>query len=185
MPLTTKLTVKDLENLQSQYPDYRMELVNGEVIVMSPSGYESDEVAVEMAAQLRNWVKPRKLGRVTGSSAGFVLPNFDTRAPDVSFVLAERLRRSPRSFAELAPDLVVEVKSPTDSLTVLRDKIDQFLRLGTGVGILINPEKEWVEIRCLGHDPTTLHNGSILTVPNLLPGWEVKVEDLWAVEFNE
>ena len=183
--LTTKLTVKDLESLQSQHPDYRMELVNGEVIVMSPSGYEADEVAVEMAAQLRNWVKPRKLGRVTGSSAGFVLPNSDTRAPDVSFVLAERLRRSPRAFAELAPDLMVEVKSPTDSLTNLRAKIDEFLELGTRIGILVNPEKEWVEIRCSGQEPVMLHNGDILTVPDLLPGWEVKVEDLWAVEFDD
>jgi Uma2 family endonuclease len=162
-----------------------MELVNGEVIVMSPSGYESDEVAIEMAAQLRNWVKPRKLGRVTGSSAGFILPNANTRAPDVSFVLAERLRRSPRTFAELAPDLMVEVKSPTDSLTALRDKIDEFLKLGTRIGILVNPEEEWVEVRRLEQPPTKLHNGDILTVPDLLPGWEVKVEDLWAVEFNE
>lgn len=184
MQLKPKLTVKDLEYLQSQHPDYRMELVGGEVIVMSPSGYESDEVAVEMAAQLRNWVKPRRLGRVTGSSAGFILPNSDTRAPDVSFVRAERLRRSPRSFAELAPDLMVEVKSPTDSLTALRDKIDAFLELGTGVGILINPEKEWVEVRRSGQEPTTLYNGDVLTVPDLLPGWEVNIDDLWTVKFD-
>jgi len=185
MELKPKLTVKDLELLQSQHPDYRMELVNGEVIVMSPSGYESDEVAVEMAAQLRNWVKPRKLGRVTGSSAGFILPNSDTRAPDVCFVQAERLRRSPRSFAELAPDLMVEVKSPTDSLTTLRSKIDEFLQLGTRVGILINPEKEWVEVRRFEQEPITLHNGDILRVSDLLPGWEVNINDLWAVEFND
>jgi len=185
MQSKAKLTVKDLEHLQSQHPDYRMELVNGEVIVMSPSGYESDEVAVEMAAQLRNWVKPRKLGRITGSSAGFILPNSDTRAPDVSFVLAERLRRSPRAFAELAPDLMVEVKSPTDSLTALRSKIDEFLQLGTQIGILINPEKELIEVRRSGQKPTTLHNGDILTVPDLLPGWEVNIEDLWAVEFDD
>jgi Uma2 family endonuclease len=50
-----------------------MELVDGEIIVMTPSGYESDEVASEFSGQLRNWVKPRKLGRVTGAGAGFNL----------------------------------------------------------------------------------------------------------------
>ncbi len=70
----------------------------------------------EMIAQLRNWVRPRKLGRTAASSAGFRLPNSDLRAPDASFVLAERLRRSPKSFAQLAPDLTVEVKSPSENL---------------------------------------------------------------------
>jgi Uma2 family endonuclease len=178
------LTIKDLEKFQVEHPDLKMELVAGEVIVMSPSGYESDEVALEFGAQLRNWVRPQKLGRVTGSSAGFVLPNSDTRAPDVSFVQADRLRRSPRSFAELAPDLMVEVKSPSDSLTTLRNKIDQFLNLGTRVGILIDPELRSVEIRRSNQDAVVLHDGDTLTVPDLLPGWKVQISDLWAPEFD-
>lgn len=178
------LTVKDLEVLQTQCPDYQMELVDGEILVMSPPGYESDEVTAEMVRQLGNWVRPRRLGRVTASSAGFILSNSDIRAPDVSFVQAERLRQSPRSFAELAPDLTVEVKSPSDSVTKLRDKIDEFLELGTRVGILINPEKEWVEICRTGADPIVLQNGDIITIPELLPGWEVKVEDLWSPQFD-
>lgn len=178
------LTTKDLEKFQECQPDYRMELVNGEITVMSPSGYESDEVAIRMSAKLFNWVDERRLGRVTGSSAGFSLPNSDTRSPDVSFVQAERLRRSPRSFAELAPDLMVEVKSPSDSVTALRTKIDDFLALGTRVGILINPEKRWVEVRRSQQDPVVLNDGDSLTVPDLLPGWEVPIVELWAPEFD-
>jgi len=180
----SSLTIKDLEKLQTEHPDYRMELVDGNIIVMSPSGYESDEVATEFGTQLLNWVKPRKLGRVTGSSAGFILPNSDIRAPDVSFVLAERLRKSPRSFAELAPDLMVEVKSPSDSVKSLRTKIEEFLAVGTRVGILINPEKHIVEIYRSGQDVIILGDGDVLTIPDLLPGWEIGIDDLWSPEFE-
>lgn len=69
------LTQADLQTFQAQYPDHRLELVNGKVIVMSSSGYESDEVAAETIRLLGNWVRPRKLGRVAASSAGFRLPN--------------------------------------------------------------------------------------------------------------
>lgn len=183
MATLTTLTRKDLEKIQAEHPDYRMELVDGNIIVMSPSGYESDEVAAEFTAVLRNWVRPRKLGRVTGSSAGFDLPNAEVRAPDVSFVLASRLRRSPRSFAELAPDLMVEVKSPTDTLKSLRTKIHAFLSQGTKVGILINPEKHTVEIYRPNQDVVILGDRDLLTVPDLLPGFEVAVVDLWSPEF--
>lgn len=180
------LTVKDLEKVQRQLSDdYHVELVDGEIVIMSPSGYESDEVATEFGAQLRNWVKPRQLGRVTGAGAGFTLSDSNTRAPDVSFVKAERLRRSPRSFAELAPDLIVEVKSPTDSLKGLRSKIDRFLEQGTQLGILIHPEQRWLEIRRLDTKPVRLGDGDVLTLPDLLPGWEVQVSELWSPVFDE
>lgn len=178
------LTVKDLEKLQVEHPEYQMELIDGQVQVMSPSGYESDEVAIELARQLSNWVRPRRLGRVTGSSAGFVLPNTDTRAPDVSFVKAARLRQSPRRFAELAPDLIVEVKSPTDKLTQLRQKIQNFLAMGTTVGILIDPEARQVEVYRAGDEAAVvLQDGDRLTVPELLPGWSVAIAELWPLVF--
>lgn len=178
------LSVRDLEKLQLEYPDWRMELVDGEIIVMSPSGYESEEVAMNFGTELSKWVRPRQIGRVTGSSAGFILPNSNTRAPDVSFVRAERLKRSPRSFAQLAPDLAVEVKSPSDSLTKLREKIQDFLNAGTQIGILINPEIKTVEIYRRGEDVVILGDRDILTLPDLLPGWQVAVSDLWAPEFD-
>jgi Uma2 family endonuclease len=178
------LSIQDLEKLQLEYPDWRMELVDGEIIVMSPSGYESEEVGSRLLTFMNSWVIPRQSGRVTGSSAGFILPDRDTRAPDVSFVLAERLKRSPKSFAELAPDLMVEVKSPSDSLTKLRDKIQDFLNAGTQVGILINPENKTVEIYRRGEDVIILGDRDVLTLPDLLPGWQVAISELWAPEFD-
>lgn len=180
------LTVKDLEAIQAKLgSDYRMELVDGKIIVMSPSGYESDEVAFRFGRRLADWVEPNRLGRVTGSSAGFTLPDSNTRAPDVSFVKAERLRRAPRSFAQLAPDLMVEVKSPSDTVEALESKIANFLAQGTQVGILVNPEDATVKVFQVGKDITTLRSGDVLTLPDLLPGWSVALAELWSPVFDE
>jgi Uma2 family endonuclease len=177
------LTIKDLEEMQAAYPDYRMELVDGDIVVMSPSGYESEEVGTEFAALLRNWIRPRKLGRVVGSSAGFRLPNTDLRAPDVSFVRAERLKRSTEDYAELVPDLVVEVKSKTDSIDKLRQKIQEFISLGTQIGILINPKTRTLEVYG-GDEPVILRDGDVLTLPELLPGLEIAIAQIWSPVFE-
>lgn len=180
------LTIEDLERMQHQLPDYPMELVDGEIIVMSPSGYESDEVAAEIIRLLGNWVRPRKLGRVTASSAGFKLPNVgeDVRAPDASFVKADRLRRTTEDYARLVPDLLFEVKSKTDTLEKLREKIRQFLALGTQVGVLVDPRTQTMEVYRLEAEMLRLQNGDVLAVPDLLPGWEMPVEDVWSPEFE-
>jgi Uma2 family endonuclease len=185
------LTVKDLEKLHSllseQHLDYQMELVDGKIIVMGPSDYLSEEVIAQLVTLLRNWVTPRRLGRVTGSSAGFKLPNptNDLRAPDVSFVRAERLRRSPRNFADLVPDLTVEVKSKSDRIKPLEEKIQQFLALGTEIGMLIDPDKETVTIYYRDdRQPVVLGNGDTITIPDLLLGWSAPVSDLWPPVFE-
>ena len=180
------LTIQDLQQLQADRPDFPMELVNGEIRVMSPSGFESGEVSGNVLYYLKGWVLARRLGRVADSSTGFVLPNKtkDVRAPDVSFVRADRLRQSPTSYAELAPDLIVEVKSPTDSLVQLREKVRSFLEVGTQVGILVDPRKRIVEIYRPGQEtPQVLQDGDVLTVPDLLPGWSVAIADLWPLVF--
>ena len=182
----TALTIRDLERLQANSPDLRMELVNGEIRIMSPSGGESGEVSMRFASRLEIWVSDRRFGRVFDSSTGFVLPNKskDVRAPDVSFVRADRLRQSPKGYAELAPDLAVEVKSPTDSLARLRQKIQSFFAVGTQVGILVDPDSRSVEVHRPGQNaPQVLRDGDVLTVPDLLPGWSVAIADLWPLVF--
>ena len=180
------LTVKDLQKLQVDYPDYRMELVSGEIIVMSPSGLESDEVAAEIVAQLRNWVRPRKLGRVIASSGGFRLPNADgdIRAPDASFISAEKLPRPTEDYAELVPDLIFEVKSKSDKLSKLRQKIQDFLELGTVVGVLVDPRSRTMEVYRFMREKMVLRDGDVLEVAEILPGWKLPVTEVWAPEFE-
>ncbi|NET26876.1 Uma2 family endonuclease [Okeania sp. SIO1I7] len=182
----SNLTVKDLKKLQVDYPDYRMELVSGEIIIMSPSGLESDEVAAEIVAQLRNWVRHGKLGRVIASSRGFRLPNADgdIRAPDASFISAEKLPRPTEDYAELVPELIFEVKSKNDKLPQLREKIQDFLELGTIVGVLVNPRNRTMEVYRFMREKIVLRDGDVLEVAEILPGWKLPVAEVWTPEFE-
>ena len=185
---STCLTVADLEQLQGilceAHLDYQLELVDAKIIIIGPSDIVSSEIGAEFGRLLRNWVKPRKLGRVFESSGGFILPNSNLTAPDVSFVTADRLKQSKRYFAELVPDLVVEIKSQSDRLKPLREKIQSFIELGAKVGILIDPDKRTVTIYTLTGEPVVLRDGDMISIPELLPGWEVAVSELWPTDFE-
>lgn len=131
-----------------------------------------------------NWVAPRGLGRVFDSSCGFILPNTDLKAPDVSFVRAERLRQSPRYFAQMVPDLVVEIKSQSDRIKPLQEKVQLFLTLGSQVGILIDPEQLTLTIYRPNGQQIVLKNTDRLNIPELLPGWEIPVAEIWPPVFE-
>jgi Uma2 family endonuclease len=191
------LTIAQLEQLQAEHPDWQMELVEGSIVVMGPSDYESDEIGSRLLTFLNNWVMPRRLGRVTGAAAGFILPSLEDkngfngdqeprnlRAPDVSFVKADRLKRTKRDFVDLVPDLMVEVKSKTDRVKPLVEKIELFLKLGAVVGILIDPDKLTVTIYRLNQQAVVLKDGDTLTVDELLPGWELAISELWPPVFD-
>ncbi len=187
-----QLTINDLEKLQQVFAekhlDYQMELVDGNIIIMGLSDYVSEEIIARLITFLQNWVLPRRLGRVTGSGAGFKLPNAtnDLRGPDVSFVSAARMRRAPRDFADLVPDLMVEVKSKTDRIKPLEEKIRQFLELGTQVGMLIDPDQQTVTIYYRDDSQSVvLRNSEAIALPELLPGWSVPVKELWPPVFEE
>lgn len=182
------LTVEDLERLQAKlqddHLDYQLELVDGKILVMGPSDIYSSEIGAIFSRLLGNWVYPRRLGRVFESSGGFILPNTNLRAPDVSFVRAERIKRKLRYFAEMVPDLTVEIKSQSDNIKPLEEKIQLFLKLGAQVGIFIDPDKLTVTVYRSTGSPDVLRDGDILTIPELFPGWELPISELWPPEFD-
>lgn len=183
------MTVKNLEQVQATLDqagyDYQLELENGKILIVGPSDIDSSEIGAIFSRLLANWVYPRRLGRVFDSAGGFILPNTDLKAPDVSFVRASRLRQRQRYFAEMVPDLVVEIKSQSDRIKPLKEKIQMFLSQGAVVGILIDPDLETVTVYRPNGELTQLSNGNILTIPELFPGWEISIDEIWPPVFDD
>ncbi|MEG4499499.1 Uma2 family endonuclease [Microcoleus sp. F10-C6] len=183
------MTLKDLNQVQTLFSeaglDYKIELENGRLSIVGPSDIVSSEISSRLIAFLFAWINTRRLGRVFDSAGGFIMPDTNVKAPDVSFVRAARLRQSPRYFGELVPDLVVEIKSQSDRIKPIETKVLKFIELGATVGILIDPDEETVTIYRSTGEPTVLGNGDILTVAELFPGWELPVSELWPPIFTE
>ena len=180
---------RDVERLQTLYPENQIELREGKLIIMSPSDGTSGIVGMRFGRLLGDWVEDHDLGEVMDSSTGFRLPNGDLLSPDVAFVSSARLPQETRSFLTVVPELIVEVKSSSDRIRGIEEKIALFLRLGVQVGILIDPDKKVVSIyRNTGMttddgdvipQKTTLQNDDILTIPDLFPGWEMPISRFW------
>ncbi|NER08586.1 MAG: Uma2 family endonuclease [Okeania sp. SIO3C4] len=119
------------------------------------------------------------------SELQFILPDSNLKAPDVSFVSAERLPRTVRYFGEMVPELVVEIKSQSDRIKSLQKKLKKYIKLGAKVGILIDPDEETVTIYRPTGKPIELINNDILTIPELFPGWEISISELWPPIFDE
>src|SRR5712691_2851370 len=140
------ISLDDVEKLQAVYPDYRIELREGKLIVMSPSDSTSGEIGARFIRLVGTWLDDHDVGRVLDASTGFRLPNGDLLSPDVSFVLRERLKQNPRTYLSVVPELIVEIKSSRDRLRELEEKIALFLRQGVQVGLLIDPDTHTVSV---------------------------------------
>jgi Uma2 family endonuclease len=146
---TLQLTDEVFEQLCQQNPDLRLErTAQGELIAMAPAGSESGRQNLSLSAQLWQWNQQTKLGVTFDSSAGFTLPNGAIRSPDAAWVEQSRWERltseQRRKFAPLCPDFVLELKSPTDDLTTLQAKLQEYIDNGAQLGWLIDPETQCV-----------------------------------------
>src|SRR2546428_842720 len=137
------VTAEELEKL----PDdgYRYELVEGRVIRMSPVGYLHGKTAVQLIFLLQRHLSGRHLG-VAFTELGFKLAsNPDTvRAPDVAFIRQDRIPANPRGFWAGPPDLAVEVLSPDDRPSEVQNKVEEYLRRGVPLVVVIDPEDKTV-----------------------------------------
>nr|WP_267871599.1 Uma2 family endonuclease [Nostoc sp. CHAB 5715] len=150
----------------------------------SPPDFTSGEISARFCAFLFSWVEPRKLGHIIGSKGGFQLPNGEIVAPRISFFSRERLKRVPRTYPELVPDLVVEIKSAFDRLASVQQTIQRFLDLGVRIALLIDPDAQTVSVYRPSSKVTVLGNSEKLTVSDLFPEWELLVSELWPPMFD-
>lgn len=160
----------------------------GEIIIMSPENISSGAANSELNLQFALWAKKEGSGRVFGSSAGFTLANTAMRAPDVAWVRKDRLRKLPKRewerFAHICPDFLLELRSKSESLPVLKRKMVEYLENGARLGWLLNPRTRTVYVYRPDQPVEELHNPAQLSGEAVLPGFVLDVPEVWkAMEF--
>jgi Uma2 family endonuclease len=159
----------------------RFELVEGELVSMSPPGFDHGCLVLEIAAALREFAQPGRLGLVA-VEAGFCLAhNPDTvRSPDVAYVRAERIPpEGVRAFFEGAPDLAVEVISPSDRASDVLAKAQEWLQAGCVAVWVVDPGTKSVTVYYRRPGALFLSSGDELTCEELLPGFRLALADVF------
>lgn len=176
------LTADDLLDLYVQ--GVRGELIRGVLHETVAAGIEHGEIVINLATELRTFVRPRRLGRVVGSDAGIRLERDpDTvREPDIAFISADRLPLDQRvsGYAEVVPDLVVEVSSPGDRTAAIYDKAQMWLRHGVRLVIVIYPNNRTVLVLPAEGLARTLNEDDSLDCGEILAGFTCPVRNIFA-----
>jgi Uma2 family endonuclease len=165
--------------------DLRLErTAQGELIVNPPTGWETGERNSSLTGQLYRWYEDSEdLGKVFDSSTGFILPNGATRSPDASWVSGERWQaltpEQKGTFANICPDFVVELRSSSDSLKSVQDKMREYIDNGAKLGWLIDPQHRRVEIYRPGKDVDVLENPAELSGEAVLAGFVLNMRRVW------
>lgn len=155
-----------------------LEFINGEIVEKMVSHIPA-VIAINIAAEIKVFVKPRDLGDVTGADGCYDMPNGDMLCPDVAFIAKARLTEVPRREAPVPPDLAVEVKSPADTYLGTRDKARLYLAAGVRLVWLVFPEKQFIEVYAPGKDVDILSLNDTLTGGDVLPGFTLAVKDVF------
>ena len=177
MVMTRRVTAEDLASL----PDdgHRYDLIRGELFRMPPSEHHHGGPAGEIASHVGAFNLRERLGKLYVAEAGFVLARDPdvVVAPDVAFVRTERLRpwSKQRGFLPIAPDLAVEVISPSETAKHLADKIAAYLAAGTALLWVVQPTRQTVTVYEQGRDPRELGIDDVLDGGAVLPRFRLPV----------
>jgi Uma2 family endonuclease len=175
------LTDEQFQQLCAANPDLRIETSPaGKLIVMPPVFIETSERNSDLNGQLWLWNRKHKLGKVFDSSGGYSLANGFRPSPDVSWIKNARLEGvSLNQFLPIAPDFVIELRSSSDRLFPLQQKMQAYLENGVRLGWLINPQDRQVEIYRYNQEKEVLIAPIKLSGEKLLPEFILDLETIW------
>lgn len=164
--------------------DLRIErTAKGELILMPPAGSETGNRNFDLIVQLGIWARQDGTGIGFDSSAGFTLSNGATRSPDAAWIKLERWNTIPSEqqvkFAPICPDFVVELRSPSDNLQPLKDKLQEYIDNGASLGWLIDRKNRNVYIYRPQQEVECLDNLSTLSGAPVLPGFVLDLSKIW------
>ena len=190
MTLTLDMQAADLRLNEAEFyrlcqanRDLRLELTaEGNLIIMPPTGWDTGRRNASLNRLVGNWAEADGTGIVFDSSTGFKLPSGATRSPDVSWVLRSRLEAlspDPNKFLPLCPDFAIELRSASDSLSVLQAKMQEYIDNGLELGWLINPKGKSVEIYRAGQAVETVPFSTALSGESLLPGLQISLKNIF------
>lgn len=178
------LTDSQFHHLCAANPEIKFERTStGELVIMSPTGGETGQQNVEVAADLVLWNRRTQRGVVFDSSTCFRLPDGGDRSPDVAWIERSRWNalssEQRRKFPPICPDFVLELLSPTDNLNTTRTKMQEYLNSGIRLGWLINPQDQQVEIYRPGQAMEQLSAPATVLGESVLPEFVLNLEWLW------
>jgi len=164
--------------------DLRIErTASGEVVIMPPAFSDTGNRNFNIAAQLWNWTEEDGTGIGFDSSAGFTLPNGATRSPDASWIRLERwnalTEEQKASFAPICPDFVIELRSSSDTLTSLQDKMQEYIANRVLLGWLIDRKNRTVHRYRPNREPELLENPEAVSGDPELPGFVLRMAKIW------
>lgn len=171
------------EDLLAMPGDARFELVEGRLVPMPPTSDDHGRATSALHIEIGYFVRANSLGECWAAETGFLLArNPDTvLAPDFSFITKERLsyERTGRGYVPIAPDLVVETRSPSDRLTEMRDKIARWLSFGVRMALLLDPIQKTLTVYTPDREPVMLTPDGTLTGGDVLPGFTLPLRRLF------
>ncbi len=176
-----ELTDENFYQLCADNPNLRIEMsADGELIIMPPAFGETGERNFDLVVQLGIWNRRSKLGRAFDSSTGYILPDKSKFSPDVSWIENTRLVGvSLNQFIPIAPDFVIELRSSSDRLLPLQQKMQIYQSNGVRLGWLINPQERQVEIYRSGQDVEKFESPVKLSGEDVLVGFSLDLTTIW------